>query len=88
MSNLQSLTKQLNDGIVPLSDLEVIAIEYIREFPKEERMKLFDLLNRFSFAKKYSGKIKFDFKWLLEAETEYDALIDPKTDVLKGMWIG
>ena len=53
-----------------------------REFPPVERMKLFDLISRFVMARRYSGELKFNFQWLLEAESEYDAMVDPESDPL------
>jgi len=55
-----------------LTNLESLLIGYIREFPEHEQVKIFDLFQRFSMAKKHTGELKFDFNWLLEAEEEYD----------------
>ena len=67
-----------------LTNLEALVIEYIREFPEHERLKIFDLFSRFSIAKQHTGELKFDFAWLLEAEQEYDPQINPELDVLSG----
>jgi len=67
-----------------LTNLEALLINYIREFPEHERLKIFDLFSRFSIAKQYAGELKFDFAWLLDAEKDYDPKIDPKLDALKG----
>ena len=83
MSALQHLSLQIQDGTLPLTQLEALAIRHIREFPKAEQMKVFDLLSRFSMAKRYTGEVCFDFRWLLEAEKGFDALVDNERDVLK-----
>jgi len=66
-----------------LTNLEALVINSIREFPKQEQLKIFDLFSRFLMAKQYTGELKFDFNWLLDAEQEYDPVIDPELDVLK-----
>jgi len=66
-----------------LTNLESLLIDYIREFPEHEQVKIFDLFQRFSMAKKHTGTLKFDFNWLLQAEQEYDPQIDTELDVLK-----
>ena len=48
-------------------------------------MKIFDLLSRFSMAKRYTGEIHFDLRWLLEAEKRFDALVDDERDGVKGV---
>lgn len=82
MSALLKLSQQIQDGILPLTQLEGVAIRYIREFPKAEQMKIFDLLNRFFMAKQHTGELVFDFRWLINAERGYEAIVDKKTDVL------
>ena len=85
MSHLKMLSQQIQDGTLPLTQLEALAIRHIREFPKAEQMKVFDLLSRFSMAKRYTGEICFNFHWLLEAEKGFDAMVDEERDVLKGV---
>jgi hypothetical protein len=67
-----------------LTNLESLLIGYIREFPEHEQVKIFDLFSCFSIAKRHTGVVKFDFKWLLEVEEDYDPRIDPELDVLSG----
>lgn len=55
MSALLKLSQQIQDGILPLNQLEALAIRHIREFPKVDQMKIFDLLSWFSMAKRYTG---------------------------------
>lgn len=85
MSHLKMLSQQIQDGTLPLSQLEALAIRHIREFPRAEQMKIFDLLSRFSMAKLYTGEVFFDFRWLLEAEKGFDALVDEERDGVKGV---
>ncbi|MCB0376531.1 MAG: hypothetical protein KDD04_11475 [Sinomicrobium sp.] len=87
MSTLTQLSKQIQDGTLPLSQLEALAVRHIREFPKTERMKIFDLLSRFFMARQFTGELRFSFRWLLDAETQYDAVIDPELDALKEIGI-
>jgi hypothetical protein len=63
--------------------METIFIQYIREFPGQEQMKIFDLFSRFSMAKRHTGEIYFNFPWMLEAETEANRMLDADPDVLK-----
>jgi hypothetical protein len=47
--------------------------------------KIFDLFSRLSMAKRHTGELYFNLQWLLEAETEYDPMIDTDLDVLQGV---
>jgi hypothetical protein len=80
---LQNLSQQIQSGLVPLSNMETIFIQYIREFPGQEQLKIFDLFSRFSLAMRHTREIYFSFQWLLEAETEHGPMIDADLDVLK-----
>lgn len=43
--------------------LEDVLIGYIREFPKQEQLKIIDLFPRFSIPEGFSGEVKFYFQF-------------------------